>query len=100
MNHREKTGLLWLVAALALLLLLGAFGMGGLGIGMMGFGMGFGFLFMILFWGAVIWLAVMLVNSTQAGEKEGGAEAVLKKRYASGEISRKQYMEMRKEIGR
>src|SRR3990167_1159874 len=84
------------LAAVALLFLFGSFGMGGYG--MMGFGMGFGFLFMLLFLGVLIWLVVTLINAGQLGKKEEDPSNILKKRYASGEITRKQYEEMKKEL--
>ena len=65
---------------------------------MRGFGMGFGFLFMLLFWGATIWLVVSLINAAQSGKKEEDPSIILKKRYASGEISKKQYEEMKKKL--
>ena len=94
--EENKNLLVWILAAVALLLLFGSFGMGGYG--MMGFGMGFGFLFMLLFWGVLIWLVVTLINAGQSGKKEEDPSNILKKRYASGEISKKQYAEMKKEI--
>ena len=95
--EKDKNTLLWIIIAVAAgLFLLGGFGMGGYG--MMGFGMGFGFLFMLLFWGALIWLVVTLVNAGQSGKKEEDPSNILKKRYASGKISKKQYEEMKKEL--
>ena len=85
-----------LALVVILLFILGSFGMGGYG--MMGFGMGFGFVFMALFWGAIIWLAVSLINASQPGKKEEDPMEILKKRYASGEISKEQYEEMEKAI--
>ena len=86
----------WILAAAALLFLFGSFGMGGYGI--MGFGMGFGFLFMLLFWGVLIWLVVALINSGQPARRGEDPSIILKKRYASGEISKKQYEDMKKEM--
>ena len=83
-------------AALALLLLFGSFGMGGYG--MMGFGMGFGFLFMLLFWGAIIWIIVTLVNASQSNKSDSDSLTILKKRYAKGEISKKEFESMKKEL--
>ena len=94
--EENKNLLVWILAAVALLLLFGSFGMGGYG--MMGFGMGFGFLFMLLFWGALIWLVITLINVSQSGKKDEDPSIILKKRYASGEISKKQYVEMKKEL--
>ncbi|MBI2133426.1 SHOCT domain-containing protein [Candidatus Woesearchaeota archaeon] len=69
------------------------------GYGMMGFGMGFGFIFMLLFWGVLIWLVITLVNAAQSGKKEeDDPSTILKKRYASGKITKKQYEEMKKEL--
>ena len=93
----SKNVWVWIVAGATLLFLLGSFGMGGYN--MMGFGMGFGFVFMLLFLGLLIWLIVTLVNTYQSGKKEGDEPStILKKRYASGEISKKQYGEMKKEL--
>jgi len=94
--EESKRAWVWIFAVVALLLLFSSFGMGGYS--MMGFGMGFGFLFMLLFWGALIWLAVTLINAAQSGKKEEDPSIILKKRYASGEISKKQYGEMKKEL--
>ena len=94
--EENKNLLVWILAAVALLLLFGSFGMGGYG--MMGFGMGFGFLFMLLFWGVLIWLVVTLINAGQSGKKEEDPSIILKKRYVSGEISKKQYEKMKKEL--
>ena len=94
----EENKNLWVLAlaAIALLFLFSSLGMGGYG--MMGFGMGFGFFFMLLFWGVLIWLAVALVNAAQSGGKEEDPSTILKKRYASGEISKKKYGEMKKKL--
>jgi|SRR3989338_7541191 len=94
--EENKNVLIWVLAAVALLFLFGSFGMGGYG--MMGFGMGFGFLFMLLFFGVLIWLVVTFINAGQSGKKEENPSIILKKRYASGEITRKQYEEMKKEL--
>lgn len=95
--EENKNVWIWVFVAVALLLF-GSFGMGGYG--MMGFGMGFGFLFMILFWGVVIWLVYALVKAAQSNTQGKGEDAmeILKKRYATGEISKKEYEEMRKEL--
>jgi|SRR3990167_2243878 len=94
--EESKRAWVWIFAVVALLLLFSSFGMGGYS--MMGFGMGFGFLFMLLFWGALIWLAVTLINASQSGKKEEYPRDILKKRYVSGEITKKQYVEMKKEL--
>src|SRR3989338_2264074 len=94
--EENKNIWVWVLAAVTLLLLFGSFGMGGYG--MMGFGMGFGFLFMLLFWGGLIWLVVILINAAQSGKKEEDPLDLLKKRYASGKITKKQYEEIKKEL--
>ncbi len=93
----EQNKSIWVFAALALLLLFGSFGMSGYG--MMGFGMGFGWIFMLLFWGMLMWLAYSLINAAQPSSRQGREEdamRTLKSRYAKGEISKKEYEEIRK----
>ena len=90
----SKNTWIWIVALLALLFVLGSFGMGGYG--MMGFGGGW--IVMLLFWGVLIWLVVMLVGAAQSGKKDYDPSTILKRRYASGEISKKQYEELKKEL--
>ena len=95
--EKDKNTLIWIfIAVIIIIFLIGIFGMGGYG--MMGFGMGFGFLFMLLFLGALIWLVITLINVSQSGKKDEDPSIILKKRYASGEISKKQYEEMKKEL--
>ena len=94
--EENKNVWVWALAVVALLFLFSSFGMGGYG--MMGFGMGFGFLFMLLFWGVLIWLVVTLINAVPSGKKEEDSLNILKKRYASGKISKKQYVKMKKEL--
>ncbi len=60
------------------------------------FGMGFGFLSMIIFWGLIIWLIVWLVN--RFSREHESASEILKKRLAKGEITKKQFDEMKKSI--
>src|SRR3989338_6270238 len=98
MFMEDKKVWVWILVAVALLFLFGSFGMGGYG--MMSFGMGFGFLFMLLFWGLIIWLIVTLINASQSNKNEPDSLTILKRRYASGEITKKQYEEMRKELNR
>ena len=94
----EKNKNVWILVfiAVALLFLFGSFGMGGYG--MMGFGMGFGFIFMLFFWGVLIWLIIALINAAQSGKEKDDPSTILKKRYASGDISKKQYEEMKKKL--
>ncbi len=94
MSNKDST--LWiLIALLAAVVLLFSGG------GMMGFGMGFGMgVIMVLFWGAIIWLVVALINAgTQKSEETSeSALAILKKRYARGEVTIEQYLEMEKQL--
>jgi putative membrane protein len=93
----NKNSTLWILIALlvAVVLLFS-------GSGMMGFGavMGFGVIIMVLFWGAIIWLVISLINDgTQKSEEiHESPLTILKKRYAKGEITREQYLEMKKEL--
>ncbi len=97
MSNKDST--LWILIALlvAVVLLISGGGMMGFG---MGFGMVFGAIIMVLFWGAIIWLVISLINArTQKSEETSeSALAILKKRYARGEITREQYLEMEKEL--
>jgi len=71
---------------------------GGYGVGMGGFGM----IFMILFWGLVIigvfYLVKMLTGSEKTGDSGESAEEILRKRYASGEISAEEFERMKKDL--
>ncbi len=63
----------------------------------MGFGgFGFGWIFMVLFWTLVIlgivYLMKQLFGTHMACVPKENAEDILKRRYASGEISRDEYM--------
>jgi putative membrane protein len=80
--------------------------MNGMGYGM-GYGMGtgwlvFGWLFMILFWVAIvlliIWLYKQIRGPTPQVPRGETALEVLKKRYASGEITKDQFKEMKAEL--
>ncbi len=72
--------------------------------GMMG-GMGiWGLLTMLVFWVAFILFIVWLVRTVVAGSPgmAGGstnAKAILDQRYARGELTRKEYDQMKKDIG-
>src|SRR3989338_11442828 len=94
----------WVIGIAAIVLLLSGWGMGSYGMmgGNWGYGMmGLGFMFlpMLLFWGAIIWLVVTLVNSAGKSRQENGSPLeILKKRFANGEITKKQYTEMKKEL--
>mgnify|MGYP001616374788 CR=1 FL=1 len=96
MEKDNNTSIWILIAVISIPFLAGGFGMGGYG--MMGFGMGFGFIFMLLFWGLIIWLIITLINASQSNKNESDSLTILKRRYASGNITKKQYEEMRKEL--
>ncbi len=91
----NKNSTLWILIALLVVVIL-LFSGGG----MMGFGMGFGAIIMILFWGAIIWLVISLINAgtQKSGETPESALAILKKRYDRGEITKEQYLEMEKDL--
>ncbi len=65
--------------------------------GGMGFGMGFGFIFMLLFWGLLIWLIVTLIKVSQSPKNEPDSLTILKRRYASGEITKKEFENLKRE---
>ena len=97
--EKDKNTLVWsFIDVIIVLFFVGSFGMGGYG--MMGSGMGFGFIFMLLFWGIIIWFIVTLINEGQSNKNELDSLTILRRRYASGEITKKQYEEMKKELNR
>jgi len=68
------------------------------GDGVMGFGgFGFGWIFMILFWAFVILGVVYLIKQLSGGSRtttsHETAEDILRKRYASGEITKEEFKE-------
>lgn len=64
----------------------------------MGFG-AFGFIFMILFWGLIIWLIIWIITrATKPQESKESPLEILKKRFAKGEITKKEYDSMRKTL--
>ena len=74
----------------------GGFGMMS-GYGMMGLGMIIGLLIFLALIGLVVWIVISLQNT---GGSHETSLSILKKRYAKGEITKKEYEEMRKEIER
>ena len=69
---------------------------------MWGVGMWVGGLAMLVFWGALIVGAVLIVRHLGGGLPERDVRTspldILKRRYASGEITREQYEQMRKDL--
>jgi len=71
--------------------------------GMWGFG-AFGMVFMVLFWGALIFLVVWGITRFATGHATSPSETsytpleILKKRFASGEITEAEYEKMSKKI--
>ena len=88
----EKKSYSWILVALILLLLGSSIIMGR---GHMGFSMGIGFVFMLAFWVAVIWLIFELFGQEH---KRADSLEILKGRYARGEISKKQFEQMKREL--
>lgn len=66
---------------------------GGMGAG----GFGFGWIFMALFWVLIIlgivYLMKQLFGTHPSGVQKDAAEEILKRKYASGEITRDEYIE-------
>lgn len=73
-------------------------------IGVMGFGSGLGWIFMVIFWAliimGIIYLTKKLLGSGSSTAKVESVEDILKKRYASGEMSRNEYLETLAEIAK
>lgn len=60
----------------------------------------FGGLGMLVFWGLFIWLVIWLIrqNTSINQSSKDSPMDILKKRYAQGEITKKQFDEMKKEL--
>jgi putative membrane protein len=68
-----------------------------------GWWMAFGWIWMIVFWGLIIWGVYTLVSklSGSRGESTPPRETamdILQRRYASGELTREQFDEMREHL--
>ena len=93
--EKDKNTLVWIfIAVIVALFFIGSFGMGGYGM------MGFGFIFMLLFWVVLIWLVITLITASQNTKGGDDTLMILKKRYASGEITKKQFEKMKRELSR
>jgi putative membrane protein len=127
--RQDNRGLLVVLGVLVLIVLVGPLLMGGMmgfgamGPGMMGWGygtpggpaagntwiwglgMGLGSLLMLVFWGAVIIGGVLLVRSALGATTAPGRTdaddplAILRRRYAAGEIDQATFQRMRAELG-
>jgi len=93
-DNKDKKSIWLLITSIVLLALLNGSGM--MGFGIIGLGMVFGMLMMVLFWGAIIWIIFYFFKSISQGSEN--SQEILKKRYAKGEISKKQFEAMKKEL--
>lgn len=70
----------------------------------MGMGFGFGGIGMIIFWivilAALVYFIKYLVTQDRHHESDSGAMEILKKRFASGEISKDEFNQLRHELKR
>ena len=58
----------------------------------------FGGLWMIAFWIGLIWFIVWLVERTKGAESNKTSLDIAKERYAKGEINKKEFESMKKEL--
>ena len=72
---------------------------------MMGLGMGLNSIWMIIFWVVVIGVGIMLLaslfprtNSAPPAERHDDSLAILKERYAHGELSKEEYESIRYDL--
>ena len=63
--------------------------------GWLGFGW-VGMILMILFWVAIIWIIIWAIRQFTTGK--GSSLDVLERRFVKGELSKKEYLEMKKEL--
>jgi putative membrane protein len=108
---KKKTDYLWLVIAIIVegiaILLIGLLWnpfMLGMGMGMMGFGWGFMLLIPLTFLVLIVLGAYYLLTeftrpNRSASNPNPRPFEILKERYAKGEITREQYLDMKEELG-
>ena len=107
-DNEKKTWLIILIfiiiVAVGLFLFFDVFGSGMMGDGMMGGMMGFGWLFMLL---PVILVAILIYtllgresHDTSSNSESEDPMYILKQRYASGQLSREDYLRIREDICR
>ena len=73
----------------------------GYGTGLGFFGMTFGWVFMVVFWVLVVWGIIAFIQwATKQGseKKESPAMALLKERYAKGEIKKEEFETTKKDL--
>jgi len=58
---------------------------------------GFGVIFMVLFWGLIVYGAILLFRRNGLNDK-GRALEILKERYAKGEITKEQFETIKKDL--
>jgi putative membrane protein len=65
-----------------------------------GWGFGFGWIFPVLFWVLIIILIISLIHKHSDSGKESEPQSleILKQRYAKGEITKKEFEEMKKDV--
>ena len=67
----------------------------------MGWWMMFGVIWMVIFWGAIIALAIWAVSRLGEGERRGDMDTPLeiaRRRYARGEIDREQFEQLQRDL--
>ncbi len=55
-------------------------------------------LFWLAFWIFIIWAIIQAIRSFQSNNKDEDSLKILKKRYAKGQISKKEYIQMKKDL--
>jgi len=69
-----------------------------------GLGMGFGFIFMLAFWALIFYLIYFLITSNKLNKNTSNSNKspkdILKKRLAEGEIDKKEFEDLLKEVNK